>query len=90
MPVRVDVLARDPGIGAAHVDAELLVQFARERARGRLAGFHFAAGEFPVARVHLAVRALRQQETAVGPLDHRRGDFNHFLAWRPAQSRANW
>jgi hypothetical protein len=90
MAVGVDVFARDPGIGLHDVDADLLMQLAREGLVGRFAGLDLAAGKFPVAGVHLAGWALREEESAVGPLDDRGRYFNHFFAWRPAQSRANW
>src|SRR5205807_1496400 len=77
--VRIDVIAREPGIAALDVDAELFVQLARERMLGWLAGFDLAAREFPVAGVDLARRTLRQQKAAVGALDDGRGDLNHFF-----------
>ena len=56
-----------------------------------LARLHLAAGEFPVAGVDLACRALREKERAVRAQQDSRGNLNHFfLTWRPAQSRANW
>ena len=62
--------------------------------RGASPGLDLAAGKLPVAGVDLAVRALREQERAVGALDDRRGDLDHaslrFFGVRvPAQSRAN-
>ena len=92
--VRIGVHAGDPGIRRAGVDAEFLVQLARQGAVGRLARFDLAARELPVAGVDLAGRPPREQEGAVGALDHRRGDLDtaiyFFFACLPAQSRANW
>jgi hypothetical protein len=92
VPVRVDVLAREPWVGALDVDAELLVQLARQGLLRRLAGFDLAARELPIARVYLARGALRQQERAVRALQHRGGHLHHYFpfACRPAQSLANW
>ena len=77
------------------------MQLARERVLGGFARLDLAAGKFPPARIHLAGRALREQEAAVWPFDDRGGDFDHYffsvclpapepLLRRPAQSRANW
>src|SRR6185295_5393670 len=89
--VRIGEHARDPGIGLADIDAELLVQLARQRLRCRLAGLDLAAGKLPVAGVHLAGGTLREQERAVRTLEHRGRDLNYFFfGCRPAQSRANW
>src|SRR5204862_3472417 len=65
-----------------------------ERALYRLAGLDLATGKLPVAGVDLAGRALREEEGAVGALNHRRRDLDgfhyFFFACLPAQSRANW
>src|SRR5882724_11663196 len=66
--MRVDVLARDPGIGCAHIDAELLVEFTGKRACRALARLDLAAGKFPIAGVYLAARPLREQDAPVRPL----------------------
>jgi hypothetical protein len=73
------------------------VQLARERGVGALAFVHLASGKLPPSRVDLAGGTLREQECAVGALDHGSGDFQHqgrycapiFSSCRP-QSRANW
>jgi hypothetical protein len=81
---------REPRIRRPDVDAELFVQLAGERGCRRLARLDLAAGKFPVAGVDLARRALGEEERAVGTLDDRRRNLDHFLlACRPAQSRAN-
>src|ERR1700694_2331810 len=80
--VRIGKDACDPRVGAPHVDAELLVELARERPDGRLAGLELPAREFPVAGIDFPRRPLRQQERAVAALDHRRRDFDHFsVSW---------
>jgi hypothetical protein len=63
--VRIGEDAGDPGIRALDLDAELLVQLARQRVGGRLARFDLAAGELPPAAVDLAGWPLREQRPAV-------------------------
>src|SRR6185503_5822510 len=81
--VLVDMHAADPWVRRLHVDPQFLVQLALERALGGLAGLDLAAGKLPPAGVDLAGRALREQETAVRPLDDRSGNVDdHLLLFR--------
>ena len=72
--VRIDEALDQPRRGAAHREAEFLVQFAVQRGARRLARLELAAGKLPVAGVDLAGRALRQQDLAVGADDDGGGD----------------
>ena len=74
--VRIGENPRQPRPGAAHFDAEFFVQLARKGLLGGLAGFDLAAGKLPPAGIHLAGRALREQEGPIGAQDHRRGDLD--------------
>ena len=80
MGIRID--ARDPGRGGGDGDAELFGELAAERGARILARLDLSAGKFPVAGIRLALGALREQERAVGPLDHGRGDFGECGARR--------
>jgi hypothetical protein len=97
MGVFVNMLAAQPGVGARHADAEFLAQLAQQRGVRRLAGLDLAAGEFPVAGIEGARRALAEQEfhhaIRRASLDDGGGDFGDFshfaaagffLACRPA------
>jgi hypothetical protein len=79
MGVLIDMLAAQPGVGARHAYAQLLAQFAHQRRMRRLAGLDLAAGEFPVAGVEGAGRALAEQELhgtiRRAPFDDGGGDF---------------
>ncbi len=75
--LRVGVFLRHPRIHAVGIDAEFLVQLARQRLLHRLAGLDFSPGEFPVTLPRLARRALRQQHASVRALQHRDGDIEH-------------
>src|SRR5262245_26021628 len=77
--VFVDVHARDPRVGLADTDAELLKELAAQRLGERLALLHLAAGEFPPAGVDLAGRTLCEEKRAVRPLEDGRYDLNHFF-----------
>ena len=59
--MRIDELLHEPRRRAAHGDAELLVQFARECRSRRFAGLELAARKLPVARVRLARGSLRER-----------------------------
>ncbi|KAF1056365.1 MAG: hypothetical protein GAK41_00005 [Burkholderia gladioli] len=70
-------------MAGGHVNAELLVQFARERGLDAFARFELAARKLPIALVRLAGRTLREQITAVGLHQHADGNFRD-LARRAA------
>ena len=100
MSVLIDMLAAQPGVGARHLDAEFLTQFAQQRLMGRFARFDLAAGEFPVSGVEASRRALPEKELhgTIGrlPFDDGSGNLREFhrvpdcglgaafFAWRPA------
>ena len=85
--VKIGVGVRGEGEGCQaarrDVDAELLGEFADQRGLGGLAGIEFAAGEFPQAGHRLALRALGQQDAAVGVDQHHRRDEDERRAARP-------
>ena len=59
--------------GLADFDAQLLPEFARQRAFGALAGIELAAGKFPQAGKLLAFGTLRDEHTIIR-VDQRGGD----------------
>ena len=65
--VRIDEALHEPRRRAPHPETQLLGELAVERVARRFAGLELAAGEFPVAGVGLAVRALRKQHLSVRP-----------------------
>src|SRR5690606_30601406 len=74
--VRVPVLANDPGQRLVYVDAQLLVELARERLLDALSGLELAARELPPSGVGLAGRALAEQDRAVGTNQDADGDID--------------
>src|SRR6185437_3262567 len=98
--VDIGIRPVDPGVGLLDNYAQLFLQFAPERMQHGFAGFHLAPGEFPVARIRLAVGPAGEKKAAVSPSDQRDGDFNAMKGVShcsrrgvvfcfPAQSRAN-
>ncbi len=62
--VRIVVFERMPEVTSLHVDAEFLVQLARERRLDRFPRLQLAARKLPVAFVRLAGRTLGEQNSA--------------------------
>jgi hypothetical protein len=62
MGMLIHMLAAQPGVGARHADAQLFAEFAHQRGMRGFAGLDLAAGEFPVAGIEGAGRALAEQE----------------------------
>jgi hypothetical protein len=58
------------------LDAEFLVEFARERASRILAGLDLAAREFPLARIDLVGRTLADQDLAALVAQRAGGDVD--------------
>src|SRR5205814_10289476 len=82
-----------PRLRIDDVDAQLLVQLARQRGDDRLAALELAARKLPPAGVHLARRPRREQEApapvdqdADGDVDDPAAAFagGDAHAWRPA------
>ena len=78
--VRVFKHPGDPAAGLADNDPEFFMQFARQRRLQGFARLDLAAGEFPVTRIDLARRPLRQQHAAVRLGQHSGNDFGDGLA----------
>jgi hypothetical protein len=76
MGVWVDKLLHQPGRGGGDGDGQLFLQLAHQRGIRRFTGLDLAAGEFPIAGVHLAHRARGQQKPAVGTHQHPGDHFN--------------
>ena len=74
--MRVRVAAHDPRRRDDGLQAEFLVQLARERLRDRLAGLELAAGELPPAGVRLAGDTLPDEHRAIVAQHHADGDVD--------------
>jgi hypothetical protein len=74
--VRVGLRDADHGVAQLDVDAEFLVQFAREGGFGRFVGFALAAGEFPEAGEVAALGAAGEQDAAARVGDDPGDDFD--------------
>src|SRR5690606_12400875 len=84
-------------LDVADTDAQFLVQLARQRGRGVLAGLDLAAGEFPVAGIKGSGRTAPEQERAVTADEHARGNFHTFAhrlkpdpRGRRSRARTGW
>ena len=82
MCVFIVMFAVQPRIGANDVDTKFLVQFAHQCRRCGFAGLDFAAGEFPIAGIDRAGRALAEEKFAVSTFDNGRGDVNGFWGFQ--------